>query len=76
VGIALGVTGAYALLIAPLNYLLDANYLFLRAKPEGASILDFFGPWPYYLIGLIGVAIATCLIAYLPFAIQRRLTRA
>lgn len=46
VRIALAVTGAYAVLIAPPNYLLDANDLFLRANPEGASVLDVFGPWP------------------------------
>jgi len=75
VAITLAVTGAYAAVIAPLNYLLDANYLFLRAKPEGASIIDLFGPWPYYLVPLSGVAVATCLLAYLPFAIHARLTR-
>jgi hypothetical integral membrane protein (TIGR02206 family) len=75
VGIALAATGAYALLIAPVNLLLDTNYLFLRAKPEGASILDFFGPWPNYLVALTGIAVATCLVAYLPFAIHRTLHR-
>ena len=42
---------------------------------EGASIVDFFGRWPYYLIPLTGVAVVTCLLAYLPFAIHRKLTR-
>lgn len=27
------------------------NYMFLRERPEGGSLLDFFGPWPWYLIG-------------------------
>jgi hypothetical integral membrane protein (TIGR02206 family) len=73
--VALGVTAAYAAIIAPLNLLLDANYLFLRAKPEAASVLDLFGDWPYYLPGLFVVAVVACLIAYLPFPLARRLAR-
>ena len=64
--------GIYTLLIAALNPLLDANYLFLRAKPEGASVLDHLGPWPFYVIGLIGLAVVACLLCYLPFALAAR----
>lgn len=62
--------GVYTLLIANVNLLLDANYLFLRSKPEGASVLDYLGPWPYYVIGLIGIAVVACILCYLPFAVR------
>lgn len=42
----------YALFVTPFNLFLDANYLFLRAKPAGASLMDSLGPWPWYLIPL------------------------
>lgn len=67
--------GTYTLFIAGMNLLLDSNYLFLRQKPEGASILDFFGPWPVYLIVLILLAIVLCFLCYLPFAGSRALSR-
>lgn len=60
--------GTYTAFIAGVNLLLDANYLFLRQKPEGASVLDFFGPWPVYVIVLIALAIGLCFLCYLPFA--------
>ena len=36
----------YALLVAPVNLLLGTNYLFLRHKPEAASLLDLLPPGP------------------------------
>jgi len=62
----------YTLIIAGLNLALDANYLFLREKPAGASILDYLGPWPIYVIALIGIAVVLCFICYLPFAFPRK----
>ena len=60
--------GVYTALIAGMNVLLDSNYLFLRAKPQGASVLDYLGPWPIYVIALIALAIGLCYLCYLPFA--------
>lgn len=71
-----GVTLAYMLLIAPLNYILDTNYVYLRHKPEQASIIDFLGPWPWYIASLVAVGIVTCLVCYLPFPVADRLSRA
>jgi hypothetical integral membrane protein (TIGR02206 family) len=72
VGITLLVSSAYAVIVAGMNQLLDTNFLFLRAKPESASVLDLLGPWPIYLFGLFGLAIVICLLCYAPFALARR----
>lgn len=69
--VALGVTAAYALAIAPLNLLLDANYLFLRHKPPSPTLFDLFGPWPVYLPVLFGIAALLCVLWWLPFARRR-----
>ena len=40
----------YVLVLLPINYLLDANYFYLIEKPINPSVLDFFGPWPVYIL--------------------------
>jgi len=63
--------GLYTAAIAGINLLLDSNYLFICRKPEGASILDFLGPWPIYVLALFAIAVIACFLCYLPFAFRR-----
>jgi len=62
-----GITVAYALAVAVANSFLGTNFMFLRAKPPGPTLLDWFGPWPVY----IGVAAIVALLLFgllaLPF---------
>ncbi len=74
-GIALLVTAVYSVAVGAVNYLLDTNYLFLRAKPEAASVLDLLGPWPQYLLGLAVIAVLGSGLCYLPFAMIARFRR-
>ena len=62
----------YVILVVILNYVLDANYFYLNQKPKSASLLDYFGEWPYYIIVGQIVVIPLFLIIYLPFYIARR----
>ena len=32
------------------NIILDSNYFWIMAKPPVKSLLDFMGPWPWYII--------------------------
>jgi hypothetical integral membrane protein (TIGR02206 family) len=45
-------TNLYAAGIFFINYLLETNYLFLRHKPHGDSLMDIMGPWPIYIAWL------------------------
>ncbi|MFC1770472.1 TIGR02206 family membrane protein [Candidatus Margulisiibacteriota bacterium] len=63
------VTNLYMIFIAGFNLITNANYLYICHKPQGASLLDFFGPWPWYILGIEIFGFISCLIYYLPFAV-------
>lgn len=72
VGIALLATALYAAVMMPLNYILGTNYLYLTAKPTAPSLLDYMGPWPWYLLGLGVMCAVACLVCYAPFYVVRK----
>jgi len=53
-----------------INSLLSANYMFLKHKPSGASLLDILGPYPLYLLSLEGITLAVFFVLYLPFVFK------
>ncbi|SDI15455.1 YwaF family protein [Winogradskyella thalassocola] len=57
----------YVALMMILNYLLDANYFYLNEKPKSASVLDYFGEWPYYILVGQLIIIPLFVLIYLPF---------
>lgn len=60
----------YAAIVFPLNFIHpDMNYMFLKHAPLGGSLIDLLGPWPWYILSLVGVALVLFVIAYLPYAI-------
>jgi hypothetical integral membrane protein (TIGR02206 family) len=61
--------GAVALLT---NLLTSSNYGFLGEKPARGSLMDFFGPWPWYLLVLELVGLAAFALLNLPFVLMRR----
>lgn len=64
---AFGWAQVYLAAAGLVNVLAGTNYGFLRAKPAQASLLDFLGPWPWYILALEGLALVFFSVLYLPF---------
>ncbi|MGG1679879.1 TIGR02206 family membrane protein [Neobacillus sp. NRS-1170] len=54
-------------IIMLINKLTGGNYMFLSHKPDGASLLDVLGPYPFYILSLEGLLISLSLIVWLIF---------
>lgn len=63
----------YAAVAGTADTVLGTNYGFLRAKPDHATILDAFSPWPWYLPELVLAGLAFMIVVYLPFLVADRL---
>jgi hypothetical integral membrane protein (TIGR02206 family) len=46
---AFGATLVMAAVAGIANVITGGNYMYLRAKPAQASLLDYMGPWPLYI---------------------------
>lgn len=64
---AFGWAQLYLLGASGVNLLTGSNYGFLREKPAQASLLDFMGPWPWYILGLEALGLVFFTLLYLPF---------
>ncbi|MDP4099052.1 TIGR02206 family membrane protein [Paenibacillus sp. P96] len=56
IGLAMLFLNGCALIVWIADLLLDANYMFLRGKPDTPSLLDLLGPYPYYILAEEAVA--------------------
>ncbi len=61
----------YALVVGTLDAVFGWNYGYLCRKPWRASLLDYLGPWPWYLLSLELVSSLIFLLLCLPWEIRR-----
>jgi hypothetical integral membrane protein (TIGR02206 family) len=63
----LAIVNAYAVVVGLFDGIFKTNYMYLCQRPAGASLLDYFGPWPVYLVGGELIALALFWLLWLPF---------
>lgn len=61
----------YVVIMISINYILNANYFYLNAKPKSTTFLDFLGEWPIYIIVVQLIIIPMFYIIYLMFGISK-----
>ena len=70
-----------ALVLLPIVYVINlllgepANFWYLMAKPDGASLMDMFPEPPYHLLVTTPIAIAVFYLIYLPYFVKDRLAK-
>ena len=66
-----GATLVVAAAAGAANLLTGGNYMWLREKPKAGSLLDFMGPWPWYILSAAVLALALFTLLDLPFRRRR-----
>jgi len=69
---AVACTAVWALCAITVNLLVDANYGYLSRKPDVATLLDLFGPWPAYLLAEGAVVMAGWALITWPWVVRRQ----
>jgi hypothetical integral membrane protein (TIGR02206 family) len=67
----LALLNVYALAVGAVDQVAGWNYGYLCRKPAAPSLLDYLGPWPWYLASLELVAAASFLLLDLPWRVRR-----
>ena len=49
---------------AVVNVLTGSNYYYLRAKPSVPTLIDYLGPWPWYILGVEAVALVFFVLSF------------
>jgi hypothetical integral membrane protein (TIGR02206 family) len=62
----------YILVVGLIDWRTGWNYGYLYRKPYQPSLLDYLGPWPWYLLSLEAIGLSLFLLLDLPWQLSRR----
>jgi len=65
-----GITLGCGAVVGVVNQWLGSNYMYVCTAPPGTP-LEWFGPWPWYLLGAAGICIGMYLLLALPYRFSR-----
>jgi len=69
--LAVSATFAWVAIAMSLNGLLDTNYGYFNGKPDG-TVLDYLGPWPWYVLAEVVIVAAVWALITLPWTRDKR----
>jgi hypothetical integral membrane protein (TIGR02206 family) len=72
--LAVVATSAWLALAMSVNALLDTNYGYFNAKPDG-TVLDYLGPWPVYVLAEMAIVLVGWALITLPWTSPRKIPR-
>ena len=61
-----GMLGLYTFCASVFNAIYGTNYFYLAKKPEFGTLLNFLGPWPWYILACFPIALLLCWLLSLP----------
>ncbi len=62
-------SNVYLFFVTLINLGIGSNYLYTLHKPHIPTLLDYLGPWPWYLLSAQGIALTLFGVLYLPYGI-------
>ena len=71
--LTVAITAAWAVCVYVFNVIVDTNYGYLNRLPKSASLLDYLGPWPLYVV--LEIVIIAVVWALLTWPWTREATR-
>ena len=71
--VTVGVTASWAVLVYAFNTVTGVNYGYLNRKPRSASLFDYLGPPPFYVLAALVVVVSVWALMTWPW--MGRLTR-
>ena len=61
-----------ALINLVFDFTFNVNYMFMRELPKVSSLLDHFGPWPWYIFGSEIFALISFIFCLVPFLLFKK----